>query len=102
MRLTLGITDLYDRFAGRIFSADEVQRGKPAPDLFLHAASRMSTSPEQCVVVEDSPFGVAAAKAAGMRALGFAALTSPESLDAADTIFTMMADLPGLVVEGQL
>ncbi len=99
MRLTLGITALVDRFEGRIFSADEVQRGKPAPDLFLHAAARMSTSPERCIVIEDSPFGVTAAKAAGMRALGFAALTPPERLDDADAVFTTMADLPGLVAE---
>jgi HAD superfamily hydrolase (TIGR01509 family) len=99
MRLTLGITGLYDRFAGRIFSADEVQQGKPAPDLFLHAAARMSTPPERCVVVEDSPFGVAAAKAAGMSVLGFAALTLPERLDDADAVFTTMVDLPELVAE---
>lgn len=65
MRLTLGLTGLWDRFAGSIFSADEVRRGEPAPDLFLYAASRMSTPPERCVVIEDSPFGIAAAKAAG-------------------------------------
>jgi HAD superfamily hydrolase (TIGR01509 family) len=97
MRFTLGLTGLWDRFAGRIFSADEVQRGKPAPDLFLHAAARMSTSPERCIVVEDSPFGVAGAKAAGMAALGFAAATTPARLDGADAVFTAMADLPGLV-----
>jgi HAD superfamily hydrolase (TIGR01509 family) len=96
MRLTLGLTGLWDRFAGRIFSVDEVQRGKPAPDLFLHAASRMSTPPERCVVVEDSPFGVAAAKAAGMSALGFSATPSVR-LDGADATFTSMADLPGLL-----
>jgi HAD superfamily hydrolase (TIGR01509 family) len=71
MRFTLGRTGLYDRFAGRIFSADQVSRGKPAPDVFLLAA----VAPEQCVVIEDSPFGVAAARAAGMRTLGFAATT---------------------------
>jgi HAD superfamily hydrolase (TIGR01509 family) len=63
MRFTLGLTGLWDRFAGRIFSVEEVEHGKPAPDLFLHAASRMSTLPEQCIVIEDSPFGVAGAKA---------------------------------------
>jgi HAD superfamily hydrolase (TIGR01509 family) len=100
MRLTLGLTGLWDRFAGRIFSVQEVQRGKPAPDLFLHAAARMSTPPERCVVVEDSPFGVTAAKAAGMRALGFAAMTpAAERLAAADAVFTTMADLPELVAE---
>lgn len=99
MRLTLGLTGLWDRFAGCIFSTDEVQRGKPAPDLFLHAASRMSTPPDQCVVIEDSPFGIAAAKAAGMRALGFAAATPAARLDRADAVFTSMAELPGLLVE---
>jgi HAD superfamily hydrolase (TIGR01509 family) len=97
MRLTLGLTGLWDRFAGRIFSADEVKRGKPAPDLFLHAASRMSTPPERCIVVEDSPFGIAAAKAAGMSALGFAAATPAVRLDGANAVFTAMEDLPGLI-----
>ena len=65
IRFTLGLTGLYDRFAGRIFSVDDVRRGKPAPDLFLHAASRMGAAPEQCAVVEDSPYGLQAARAAG-------------------------------------
>jgi HAD superfamily hydrolase (TIGR01509 family) len=97
MRLTLGLTDLWDRFAGRIFSGEEVRRGKPALDLFLHAASRMSTPPESCIVVEDSPFGVTGAKAAGMVALGFAATTPALHLDGADAVFTSMAELPGLM-----
>ena len=99
MRLTLGLTGLWDRFAGRIFSADEVERGKPDPDLFLHAASRMSTPPERCIVVEDSPFGIAAAKAAGMAALGFEAATPAARLDGADAVFAAMQDLPGLLAD---
>jgi HAD superfamily hydrolase (TIGR01509 family) len=99
MRLTLGLTGLWDRFAGRIFSADEVERGKPDPDLFLHAASCMSTSPERCIVVEDSPFGIAAAKAAGMVALGFSAATPAARLDGADAVFTAMEDLPRLLAD---
>ncbi len=99
MRLTLGLTGLWNRFTGRIFSVDEVQRGKPAPDLFLHAAARMSTPPDRCIVVEDSPFGVAGAKAAGMTALGFAAATLSNRLSAADVVFATMADLPGLVAD---
>jgi beta-phosphoglucomutase-like phosphatase (HAD superfamily) len=66
MRFTLGLTGLYERFYGRIFSATEVARGKPAPDLFLYAADRMGVQPTACVVVEDSVHGVAAARAAGM------------------------------------
>ncbi|HWK77442.1 MULTISPECIES: HAD-IA family hydrolase [unclassified Microbacterium] len=57
LRRTLGITALYSRFEGRIFSATEVAAGKPAPDLFLHAAARLGVSPDRCVVVEDSRFG---------------------------------------------
>lgn len=97
MRLTLGLTGLADRFRGRVFSASEVARGKPAPDLFLHAAAAMGTSPAGCVVVEDSPVGIEAARAAGMRALGFAALTPPERLAAADGVFDSMVQLPRLL-----
>ncbi len=97
MRLTLGLTGLHDRFRGRIFSADEVRRGKPAPDLFLHVAKAMGVAPGRCVVVEDSPFGIAAARAAGMRSLGFAALAPRERLAAADAVFDSMADLPDLI-----
>ncbi|MGO9558060.1 MAG: HAD family hydrolase [Acidimicrobiales bacterium] len=72
MRFTLGLTGLWDRFEGRIFSATEVSRGKPAPDLFLHAASRIGVEPSRCAVVEDSPAGVQAALAAGMRTIAYA------------------------------
>ena len=91
MRLTLGLTGLYDRFEGRIFSASEVARGKPAPDLFLHAAARMGFEPPDCVVVEDSTAGVEAGRAAGMRVLGFG-----EDLYG-DVVFTDMAELPELL-----
>jgi len=101
MTLTLGLTGLYERFAGRIFSADEVGRGKPDPDLFFYAAERMGVVPERCVVVEDSPWGVAAAVAAGMSVLGYAADAEPRAagglVDAGAIVFTEMADLPGLL-----
>jgi HAD superfamily hydrolase (TIGR01509 family) len=101
MRLTLGLTGLYDRFAGRIFSAEEVERGKPEPDLFLHAAERMGAAPGDCVVVEDSPFGAAAARAAGMRALGYAADGDGAALarEGAE-VFGSMAELPALIGGG--
>ena len=102
IRFTLGLTNLYDRFAGRIFSASEVARGKPAPDLFLHAAKRMGVDPAACAVVEDSRYGVEAARAAGMLALGFAGgLTAAEHLQGPGTIvFTAMRELPSLLALG--
>ena len=71
MRLTLGRTRLYDRFAPNIFSSSQVVNGKPAPDLFLFAASQMNVAPERCIVIEDSVAGIAGAVAAGMTVLGF-------------------------------
>lgn len=71
IRLSLSVVGLMPRFEGRLFSATMVARGKPAPDLFLLAAARMGAAPAACVVVEDSPAGVRAARAAGMTALGF-------------------------------
>jgi HAD superfamily hydrolase (TIGR01509 family) len=98
MRLTLGLTGLRERFEGRIFSAEEVDHGKPAPDLFLHAAAWMDATPGDCVVVEDSPFGAAAARAAGMRALGYAPEGDggPLAREGA-TVFAEMAELPELI-----
>ena len=96
MRFTLGHTGLWDRFNGRIFSATEVERGKPAPDLFLYAAERMGWESADCAVVEDSPAGVEAALAAGMTAFGYAGSTPADRLDGA-RVFTDMAELPALL-----
>jgi HAD superfamily hydrolase (TIGR01509 family) len=71
MRISLGRAGLYDKFAPHIFSATQVRNGKPAPDLFLFAAEQMAMSPKQCLVIEDSAPGIAAALAAGMTVLGF-------------------------------
>ncbi|MGW7456903.1 HAD family hydrolase [Streptomyces sp. NPDC054797] len=99
MRHTLGRTGLYERFAGRIYSATEVTRGKPAPDLFLHAARQMGVDPARCVVVEDSRPGVQAARAAGMRAFGYAGgLTPAGRLEGTGTVvFHDMRELPALI-----
>ncbi len=94
MRMTLGRTGLFDRFEGRIFSADEVTNGKPAPDLFLHAAARMGASPASCAVVEDSRFGVEAARAAGMAVIGLASTgRTRESLVDADRVVDSLAEI---------
>jgi HAD superfamily hydrolase (TIGR01509 family) len=71
LRHTLAIAGLYDRFDPHVFSATMVVRGKPAPDLFLHAAERMVAAPSRCLVIEDSVPGIKAAAAAGMSAIGF-------------------------------
>jgi len=91
--LSLTVTGLIDYFAGRIFSAEEVEHGKPAPDLFLHAASNMDVPTSRCVVIEDSPNGVAAARAAGMTVLAYAGLTPVERLGGADATFVTMGAL---------
>jgi HAD superfamily hydrolase (TIGR01509 family) len=73
-RLSLGLTGLRDLFGPQaLFSAYSVPRGKPHPDLFLHAAAAMRACPSRCAVVEDTPSGVSAAVSAGMRAFGYAA-----------------------------
>ncbi|MER5627360.1 HAD family hydrolase [Streptosporangium sp. NPDC002544] len=101
MRHTLGHTGIYPYFEGRIFSASEVARGKPAPDLFLHAAKQMGVHPSACIVVEDSQYGIQAARAAGMRALGYAGgLTPAQWLEGPNTtVFDDMRELPRLLAE---
>jgi len=73
MNTSLGITGLLSHFEGRLFSGQDMKRGKPFPDLFLHAAQAMGVSPEDCVVIEDSAAGLKAAQAAGMKALAYVA-----------------------------
>ncbi|MFF6887217.1 HAD family hydrolase [Streptomyces sp. NPDC012421] len=80
-----------------VFSAEDVGRGKPAPDLFLHAAARMGVAPERCVVVEDSRLGVQAAVAAGMDVYGFTAMTPEDRLAGAEGFFSTMSELPGVL-----
>ena len=98
IHLALGTTGLLHRFAGRIFSAQDVVHGKPAPDLFLHAARTLGVEPTRCAVIEDSPLGVQAANAAGMVAFGFCRMTPAERLcDARGGLFDSMERLPELL-----
>ncbi|WP_226703733.1 HAD family hydrolase [Microbulbifer elongatus] len=71
MQITLNKTGLWEYFDGRIYSADDVGRGKPWPDLFLHSAAQFDIAPERCLVVEDSIAGVKAAVSAGMPVIGY-------------------------------
>ncbi len=99
IRFTLGLTGLYDRFEGRIFSVDDVSQGKPAPDIFLHAAEAMGTPPHRCAVVEDSISGVTAGLAAGMAVFAFAGGVTGSAQLSIDTavIFEDMRDLPSIL-----
>jgi HAD superfamily hydrolase (TIGR01509 family) len=98
IRLSLRLTGLRTSFAEEhLFSAEDVARGKPDPDLFLHAAAALTAAPRHCVVVEDSPAGVEAAKAAGMRVIGYCALTPAGLLNEADALVSRMTDLPAAV-----
>lgn len=99
MRVSLGVTGLYERLESRIFSADMVPEPKPAPDLFLHAAAAFDIPPEDVAVVEDSAPGVAAGVAAGMRVFGYAHDSGEVPLvrAGATATFLRMPDLPGLL-----
>jgi len=102
MRTTLGITKLLSHFEGKMFSAVQVARGKPAPDLFLFAAERCGVPASECVVIEDSEPGVLAAVAAGMPVWGYAARGQAEQLRRAGARpFGSMADLPQLLRLGE-
>jgi HAD superfamily hydrolase (TIGR01509 family) len=107
IRLSLSLTGLLEMLDPHIYSASMVTRGKPAPDLFLHAAKGMGVRPEDCVVVEDSPVGIDAARRAGMRVFAFtggshaghAALAREFETLQPDRIFSDMRRLPDLVAE---
>ena len=99
IRLSLELTGLAHLFADEeVFSAYMVARGKPHPDLFLHAASQMSVEPAACVVIEDTPSGVQGAVAAGMSVLGYEADSDAAALRAAGArTFASLHELPGLL-----
>jgi HAD superfamily hydrolase (TIGR01509 family) len=97
LRLVLGRTGLYARFEGRIFSATDVKNGKPAPDLFLHAAATLGVAPSSCAVIEDSAPGILAAQSAGMDAYAFLGGVTPHERLLLPGVIPVahMRDLPG-------
>jgi HAD superfamily hydrolase (TIGR01509 family) len=98
--LKLELCGLADRFGDRVFSAEQVSHGKPAPDLFLLAADRLAVQPARCAVVEDSPVGVQAARAAGMLTFAYTGdgMVARERLEGArTTVFGDMRLLPELL-----
>lgn len=106
VRISLDTTGLLRFFEPNLFSASDVPRGKPAPDLFLYAAAKMKVAPSDCIVVEDSPAGIAAATAAGMVSVGFVGGShAGPNLEAllknagASAVISDMRALKGTVVE---
>jgi HAD superfamily hydrolase (TIGR01509 family) len=100
-RVNLGITSArIDHFFtdSIITTADDVSRGKPFPDLFLTTAEHAEVDPANCIVIEDSPFGVQAAHAAGMRVIGFAYQTPRHALAQADWVITDMAEAVRILI----
>ena len=95
---SLTTTGLIDLLGGRLFSGTQVPNGKPAPDLFLNAAVTLGIDPGECVVVEDSPYGIEAARAAGMTVIAYAGGVIPvERLTDADVLIESMSELPATV-----
>jgi HAD superfamily hydrolase (TIGR01509 family) len=107
IQLALTLTGLLPHFEGKLYSAYDVDRPKPFPDLYLHAAEQMGTDPERCVVIEDSVPGVQAGYAAGMTVFGYAPPTQEKAasrrdallLAGAQRVFEEMAQLPTLLRE---
>jgi HAD superfamily hydrolase (TIGR01509 family) len=99
LQKALDQTNLLPYFSGKIFSATEVARSKPHPDVFLYAAAKMGFSPKGCVVIEDTPTGVTAGVDAGMTVFGYAELMNPEKLRAVgvSVVFDDMKLLPQLL-----
>jgi HAD superfamily hydrolase (TIGR01509 family) len=104
LTLSLDVTGLAPLFGDRVFSGDEVEHGKPAPDLFLYAARALGMAPADCIVIEDSSLGIRAAHAADMKAIGFAgashataALAEQLEQAGADIVIRAMAELPAAV-----
>ena len=100
----LGIVGLYEQFAPHIYSSDMVLRGKPFPDLFLHAARELGHSPENCLMIEDGVPGVQAGCAAGMCVLGFVGGSHCDEnhkdrliFAGAELVFSDMRELPSLI-----
>lgn len=99
LRTILGYAKLLAIFEGRMFSVDRVARGKPAPDIFLYAAKQFGADPANTLVIEDTPIGVRAGVAAGMKVLGYAELMNEARLKEAGAFgtFSRMDELPGWI-----
>jgi beta-phosphoglucomutase len=92
IELVVGAMDVA-KYISAIVSGDDVSRGKPDPQVFMLAAERLGVRPARCVVIEDAPVGVQAARAAGMRTVGVLMYHPAEALQGADYMVQRLADL---------
>ncbi len=98
MEITLAAVGLLDQLRPHVYSARDLANPKPAPDIYLHAATELGVAPRNCVVVEDSASGALAAGAAGMRCIGFALVTDATKLNpVCDDVVTDMTEIPGIL-----
>jgi HAD superfamily hydrolase (TIGR01509 family) len=98
VRLSLEVTGLAGLFGEHIYVTSMVPRPKPAPDIYLLASERLGAAPADCVVIEDSPAGAAAARACGMQVFGYAPGGAGEAMRANGvTVMRSMNELPGLI-----
>lgn len=98
VQLSLAVCKLDQYFGAHVSTASMVARPKPAPDVYLHAAASLGAPPSACIVIEDSPSGVRAARAAGMTVYGYAADEDATALaQAGATVFRDMSELPALL-----
>jgi HAD superfamily hydrolase (TIGR01509 family) len=102
--LSIEVTGLKELFGENVFSADQVEHGKPAPDLYLFAASSLGVMPANCIVIEDSTLGIQAAISAGMKTIGFVGashatveLAQQLKVAGANVVIAAMSDMPGAV-----
>lgn len=102
MQITLGPSGLWDRFQGRIYSAHTHPPAKPAPDMLLCAARDAGVAPEQAIMIDDNPSGLTAARAARMRAVGFAPNGGAARLHMADHVITHMRDIAALIASSRI
>jgi HAD superfamily hydrolase (TIGR01509 family) len=99
MRITLGKTGLLGDFEHALVGSDMVAHTKPAPDVYLLAASMLGVNPRDCLVIDDTPTGIRAGVAAGATAIGYANFTDPRALLAAgaSAVIHRMQDLPAII-----
>jgi HAD superfamily hydrolase (TIGR01509 family) len=99
VKLSLEVAGLAAPFGDHVYVSSMVARPKPAPDIYLFAAEKLDANPADCIVIEDSPAGAAAAKSAGFQAIGYAPAETFDAMTSTGArVIRSMEDLPGAIV----